>query len=126
MKYSKVFDSLNGSHNAGDLGALFFQRLQGIAVDLDGQLALYSTDGLFHVVFDGLRKPPDHARNFVEFAIHGGDQFVFVFVKNRPPFFFLLQVDEVFGIEKAGRIRAVIWPTRLTGALRDLWERAKY
>ena len=46
-------------------------------------------------------------------------------MKDRPPFFFRFQIDEVFGIEKAGRIRAVIRPPRLTGALRDLGERAK-
>ena len=46
-------------------------------------------------------------------------------MKDRPPFFLRLQIDEVFGIEKAGRIRAVIRPSGLTGALRDFGKRAK-
>ncbi len=50
---------------------------------------------------------------FVQFAIHGGDQFFFVFVEDRPPLFFGLKIDEVFGIEEAGRIRAVIGASHL-------------
>ena len=126
MKDSKVFDSLDAAHDADDLVALFFQKFQVIAVDLGGQLAFHSTDGLFHVVFDGLREAPDDAGNLVELAIHGGDQFVLVLVKDGPPLFFRLEINEVFGIEEAGCIRAVIRTPRLTGALRDLGKRAKH
>ena len=60
-----------------------FESLQIVAVDLGGQLAFHAADGLFHVVFDGLRKSPDDAGNLLEFALHGGDQFVFVLVEDR-------------------------------------------
>ncbi len=114
------------AHDADDLVALLLQNLQIIAVDLGGQLALHAADRLFHVVFDGLRKAPDDAGNFVEFAIHGGDQLVFILVKDRPPLFFGFQVDEVLGIEEAGRVRSVVRAPDLAGALRDLGKRAEH
>ena len=47
---------------------------QIVAVDLDGQLALHAADRFLHVVGDGLREVPEHARNFLHLAVHGGDQ----------------------------------------------------
>jgi hypothetical protein len=49
----------------------------------------------------GWENPHTTPGNFVQFALHGRDQFVFVLVKHRPPLFFRLQVDEEFGIKKA-------------------------
>ena len=63
--------------------AFVFEDLQIIAINLRGEFALHAADGLFHVVFDGLGESPDDAGNFVEFALHGGDEFIFVFVENR-------------------------------------------
>ena len=125
-KDSKIFNAFNPAHDADDLIALVFQHFQIVAIDLRGQRAFHSAHGLFHVVFDGLRKAPDDAGNFVQLAIHGGNQFVFVLVKHRPPLFFRLQVDEVFGIKEAGVIRSVIGTAHLAGALRHFGERAEH
>ena len=59
---SEIFNAIDLLHDADDLVALVLQSLQIVAVDLGGQRAFYSTDRLFHVVFDGLRETPDHAR----------------------------------------------------------------
>ena len=64
------------------------------------------------------------APGIFQFRAHGGDDFFFVLVEGRPPLFFLLQVDEVFGVEKSRRIGSVIRPANLAGALRHLRKRA--
>ena len=113
------------AHDADDLVALFLQRLQIVAEDLDGQLAFHAADGFFHVVGDGLREIPDHAGNLLELAVHGRDQLFLVLVKHRPPFFLGLQIDEIFGVEEAGGIGAVVGPAHLAGALRNFGKRAQ-
>ena len=57
--------------------------------------------------------------------MHGGNQFVFVFVENGTPIFFRFEIDEVFGIEEAGSIGAVIGASDLAGALRNFGKRAQ-
>src|SRR5208283_5216520 len=83
-------------------------------------------DRLFHVVFDGLRKSPDYPRDFLQFPVHGRDHFFLVLVKHGAPLFLRLQADVVFGVEKAGCIRAVVRTPRLTGAFGNLGKSAKY
>ena len=81
-------------HDLDDLVALFLKHFQIVAVNLGGQRALHAAHCLFHVVFDRLRKTPDHAGNLVEFPAHRSDQFVFVLMKDGPPVFLLLQIDK--------------------------------
>ena len=111
---------------ADNLVGLSFQNLQIGAVDFGGEFALYAADGLFHVVFDGLGESPEDAGNLVEFALHGGDEFIFVLVEDGTPLVFGFQIDEVFGIEKAGVIGAVIGTADLAGALRNFGKRAEH
>ena len=73
----------------------------------------------------GWENPQTTPGNLVEFALHGGNQFVFVFVENGTPIFFRFEVDEVFGIEEAGSVSAVIGASHLTGALRNFGKRAQ-
>ena len=47
-------------------------------------------------------------------------------MKDRPPFFFRLQIHEVLGVKKAGVIRSVIRTPHLAGALRYFGKRAKH
>ena len=95
-------------------------NLQIIAVDLDRQLAFDAADRLLHVVGDGLGEVPDHARHLLQFAIHGADQLVFVLVEDGPPLVLGHQIDEVFGVEKARGIGAVVGPADLADHVRDL------
>ena len=74
----------------------------------------------------GWEKPHSDAGNFVEFALHGGDQFFFVLVKNGAPFFFRLEINEEFGVEETGVVRSVIGTAYLAGASRYFRKRAKY
>ena len=74
----------------------------------------------------GWENPQSDARNLVEFALHGGDQFIFVLVKDRTPFFLGFQVDKIFGIEEAGGVGAVIGTADLAGALRNFGKRAEH
>ncbi len=124
-KDAQILDAFDLAHDADDLVGFLLQGFQVIAIDLGGEFALNAADGFFHVVFDGLGKSPEDAGNLVEFALHGGDQFFFVFVENRPPLISGFQIDEEFGIEKAGVIGAVIGTAHLAGALRNFGKRAE-
>ena len=125
-EYSQVLDSFNRTHDADDLIGFLFQDLQIIAINLGGQFAFHAADRLFHVVFNGLGTAPDRTGNFlVQFPIHGGDQFIFVVVKDRPSLFFGLEIDEEFRIEEAGCVGAVVRTSHLADALRNFRERAK-
>jgi hypothetical protein len=90
------------------------------AVNLDGQFALHAAHGFFHVVRDRLRKIPEHAGDFLQFAVHGGNQLDFFFPEHRPPLIFGLQIDEVFGIEEARGIGAIVGTPYLGNHLGDL------
>ena len=107
-------------HHVDDFVALLLERLQIGAVDLDRQFALDAADGFFHVVGDGLREIPEHAGNLFQFAVHGRDQLLFVLLEHRPPLLLGLQIDEVFGIEEAGGIGAIVGTAHLRDHLRDL------
>ena len=93
-----------------DLDRLRFQRLQIVAIDLHRQRAFHAAHRFFQVVGNGLRKVPDHSRNFLQLAIHGGDQALFVLMEDRPPFLLGQQIDKEFGVEKAGGVGAVVGP----------------
>ena len=75
--------------------------------------AFDAADRFFHVVGDRLREIPEHARNLLQLAVHGGDQLFFVLMEDRPPLLLRLQIDEVFGVEEAGRVGAVVGPADL-------------
>ena len=117
-KDPEILDSLHLPHRVHDLIGLFLENLQIVAVDFRGQFALHAADRFFHVVFNGLGKSPRYAGNFFEFAIHGGNHFIFVLVKCWPPLFLGLQIHEVLGIEKTCGVRAVVGTPNLAGALR--------
>ena len=50
--------------------------------------------------------------------VDGGDQCFLVLVEDRTPLLFSLQIDEVFGVEEAGSVGAVIGPAGLADDLR--------
>ena len=114
-KQPQVLNPLNVPHHVDDLVALLFEQLEIVAVDLDRQFALDAAHGLFHVVGNRLGEVPDHARNLLQLAIHGGDQFLFVLVEDRPPLFLRFEIDEVFRIEEARGVRSVVRPSHLAG-----------
>jgi len=70
----------------------------------------------------GCEKFPDHTRNFLEFSIHRRKQFFFVLAKYRTPLFLRLQIDEILCVEKSRRVRAIVGPSHLAPALRNLRE----
>ena len=93
------------------------ERTQIVAVKLYSQFALHAGNGLFHVVGDRLGEIPDNSGVLLQFFIHCGNEFLFVLMKDRPPIFLALQVDEVFGIKKASRIGPIIGTPGLTDHL---------
>ena len=93
--------------------ALFFERPQIIAIDLDGEFALDAADGLFNIVRDGLGEVPEDAGHLFELAVHGRDEFVFILLEDGAPFLFGLEVDKVFGVEKARSIGSIVRTTGL-------------
>ena len=124
-KDPEVLDSLDLAHYLHDLVGLILKNLQVVAINLRGELAFYTADSLLHVVFNGLRKAPVDAWNFLQFAIHGSDQSVLFLMEHGPPLLLWLQINEVFGIEKTGRIGPVVRPPHLARASRYLRKRTK-
>src|SRR5260370_4300500 len=124
-KDTKVFHPFNLTHGTDDPLGYALKKFEIITVDLHGKLTFYSANCFLHVVGDGLRKVPDHAGNFVEFALHGADHSFFILVEHRPPLFLGLQADVVLGIGKTSGIRSVIRTPHLTRAFGRLWKRAK-
>src|SRR5208337_5448484 len=49
-----------------------------------------------------------------------------VFVEDRAPFFFRLEVNEIFGVEETGIVRSIVRAADLAGALRNFGKRAKH
>ena len=92
--------------------ALRFQRLQVVAVNLDRKLAFHAADRFFHVVGNGLREVPQRAGDLLQFPVHGRDQLFLVLAEHRTPLILGFQIDEVFGVEEAGRIGAVVRAAR--------------
>ncbi len=107
------------------LRPVFYARAIIIAVQLDGELALYAANRFFHVVRDRLGKIPKNPRHLAEFAVHRSDEFVFVLVKHRPPFFLRFEIYEIFGVEKTGRVGAVIGPSHLACRHGDFGKRSQ-
>ncbi len=125
-KDSKVLDSVDLAHGIDDLIGHGLEKFEVITVNLHGEFAFDSADRFLHVVGDRLRKTPDDARNFVQFALHRGDHSFLVFVKHRPPLFLGFQVHEVLGIEKTRGIRSVIRASYLARALSNLGKGTKH
>src|SRR5580698_11648204 len=62
---------------------------------------------------------------FLYFAIHGGDQFLLIPMKNGPPLIFGLQVDEVFCVAESSRVGSIVRRPGLRDDLGDLGKRGK-
>src|SRR5580698_11559561 len=62
---------------------------------------------------------------FLYFAIHGGDQFLLVPMKNGPPLIFGLQVDEIFRVAESSRVGSIVRRPGLRDDLGDLGERCE-
>ena len=124
IQNSQIRDAPHMTHNGGDLVRLVLQHMQIAAINFGRQLAFHSADSLLHVVFNRLRKTPDHAREsvFSSSLIHGRDQVVFILVEHGTPLFFRFQPHKIFRIEKSRVIGPVIGTARLTGALGDFWK----
>ena len=98
------------AHDVDDLVAFVLrERLKIVAVNLDREFAFYAADRFLHVVCDGLREVPDDAGNFL--------QLVDPWRRSALPCLswktgrhcsFGFKIDEVFGVEEAGRVGAVI------------------
>ena len=73
----------------------------------------------------GCEKFHKGAGNLFELAIHGRDQRLFVLPKHRAPLFFGFQIDEIFGIEEAGGVGAVVGTADLHDHLSHFGERAR-
>ena len=56
-------------------------------------------------------------------AVHGGDEVVLVLVEDGTPPIFGLEIDEVFGVEEAGGIGAVVGAAGLADDLGDFGKR---
>ena len=116
---AEIFYAGDAAHYVYDFIAFFFEDLQIVAVEFDGQLAFYAADGFFHVVRDRLRKIPEDAGHFAQLGVHRGDQLVFIFVENGAPLVFGFQVHEIFGVEEASGVCAVVGAADLAGYFRD-------
>ena len=57
---------------------------------------------------------------FSSSRVHGGDEFVLVLVEDGTPLVLGLEVDEVFGVEEAGGVGAVVGTAGLADDLGDL------
>src|SRR5580698_713294 len=102
-----------------------FEGLKIITINFYCQFSLNTANGLLDIVGDRLRKVPDDTGNFREFTVHGGGQFIFVLMEDWPPLILGLEVNEVFGVEEAGRIGPIVGTANLTGDLGDLRERSE-
>ena len=122
---AEVGDAGDATHDMRRSRRLSFEGLEVGAVELDGELALDAADGFFDVVGDGLREVPDDAGSFFKLAIHGGDELVLVLVEDGPPLLLGLEVDEVFGVEEAGGVGAIVGAAGLADDLGDLGKRGQ-
>ena len=74
----------------------------------------------------GWEKPQITPGNFfVELIVHGGDEVVLVLMEDGTPLLFGLEADEVFGVEEAGVVGAVVGASRLAGAFGGFGEGAQ-
>src|ERR1022692_515534 len=100
-------------HDGSDLFALLLKKLQVIPENLERKRTLGASERLSDVVFDRLGEVPDRARRPFHGAIHGGDQFLFVFMKYRAPLVVRLQVDEILRVAESPSVGSVVGPADL-------------
>src|ERR1039458_3426618 len=105
---AEIGDARNGAHDADDFVAFGFQSLQVLAINLDGELTLDAADGFFHVVGNGLRIVPESAGDFLQLAIHGRNEGFLILLEDGTPLVFGFEIDEIFGVEEAGGVGAVV------------------
>ena len=55
---AEIGNTRHGPQDIHDVLARYFERLQIVAVNLDGELPLNTAHGFLHVVGDGLREIP--------------------------------------------------------------------
>ncbi len=117
-KESQIGDAGDLAHHRDDFVSLGFKGTEVVAKDLDRKLAFDARYGLFHVVRDGLGEAPDDARSLFQFLVHGGDQGLFVLLKDGAPLLLGLQANVVFGVEEAGPIGSIVGTSDLSRRLR--------
>src|SRR5271166_3828853 len=124
-KHSQVLHALNILHDGDDLVRLGFERFQVVSINLDCQFALDTAHRFFHVVRNRLREVPGDSGNFFQLAAHRRDQPLFVLTEDRAPLCLGQQINEVFGIEKACGVSAIIWTSYLRHHPRNFWKRSQ-
>src|ERR1022692_4023197 len=113
-------------YDGNDFFALLLKELQVIPENLERKPAFGASKGLADVVFDRLGEVPDRARILFYRAIHGGDQFLFVFMKYRAPLVVRLQVDEILRVAESPSVGSVVGPADLRHNLAHFRERREH
>ena len=116
---------MNLGHDLLNLFALFLENVQVRPVKLGRKSAFCAGQRFVHVVFNGLGEIPESPGIFLKLAIHRGDQFIFVLMKNGPPLFLGLQVHEIFRIAESSRVGSVVGRSGLRDDRGDFGERSE-
>ena len=121
----QILDSSNLGHDILDLFTLFLENVQVRPVKLGRKSAFRAGQRLIHVVFNGLGEIPESPRIFLQLAIHRGNQFIFILMKNRPPLILGLQVDEILRIAESSRVGSIVGRSGLRDDRGDFGERGE-
>src|SRR5579885_2348630 len=113
-------------HYIYDLVPFGFEGLEVVAINLDGQSPFDPAYRLLEIVGNRLRESPKNSGDFFQFVIHGGNQFLFILMKDWTPFFFGKQVYKKLRVKKSRCIRAVVRTANLVYDLRNLGKRTEY
>src|SRR5271157_5829461 len=100
-------------HEVSDFIAFLLEKLQVLPKNLDCESAFGASEFFSDVVLDRLGAVPDRTRILFYRAIHGGDQFILVAVKNGPPLVLRLQVYEILRVAEAPSVGPVVGPADL-------------
>jgi hypothetical protein len=92
---------------------------------LAAQSAFRAGHRFIHVVLNGLGEIPESPWVFLQFAIHRGDQLLFILMKDGPPLVLGLQVDEIFRVAESSRVGSIVGRAGLRDDLGDLGERGE-
>ena len=112
-QHGEIGDAGHLGEHVRDLIGGFLERLQIVAVDLDGILALDARGGLLDVVLDVLREIEVDARKLLRAAPRSSAAVSLSLSMPRGPGVEGLERHEEFGIEEAGGIGAVVRPAVL-------------